>query len=139
MGARASSRSHSSDWFKFYWFKCYKPQQINSLPLKEEGTLIKNRIFRNQEIRPLLSLLFVLLSLFSAAFFKITLRQLSYKVYREHKQLEEAEDKYYSSLKTYGKLTQTGRLEALAKKHSLNRKKRGQILQVIDGKALIAD
>ena len=96
-------------------------------------------IFKNREIQPLLSLLFILISLFSAAFFKITLRQLSYKLYREHKNLQAEEDKYYSSLKTYGKLSQTGRLEALAKKHSLDRKKRGQVLQVIDGRALIVD
>ena len=97
------------------------------------------RVFKSKEIRPFTSLLIILLTLFLVAFFKITLRQLSYSLYRENQRFDQIQDKYYSHLKIYGKMTQTHRLESLAKKRDLDTKKRGQIIQVIDGKALVID
>lgn len=97
------------------------------------------RVFRGREIRPFTSLLIILLTLFSVAFFKITLRQLSYSLYRENQKFDQIQDEYYSHLKIYGKMTQTHRLESLAKKRALDTKKKGQIIQVIDGKALVID
>lgn len=95
--------------------------------------------FNHQEIKPFFSLLIILLVLFTTAFFKITLRRLSYSLYQENKKFDKVQDDYYSNLRTYGKMTQTHRLESLAKQHSLDTKKRGQIIQVIEGQALVID
>lgn len=101
--------------------------------------MTRNTFLRSKEIKPFTSLLIILCTLFVTAFFKITLRRLSYSLYRENKKFDEIQDKYYSSLRVYGKMTQTERLEILAKKQALDKKKKGQIIQVIDGKALIID
>ena len=101
--------------------------------------MTKNTIFKNKELKPFTSLLIIVCALFVTAFFKITLRRLSYSLHKENKKFRQIQDKYYSSLKTYGKMTQTERLESLARKQSLDKKKKGQIIQVIDGKALIID
>lgn len=98
-----------------------------------------NAFFKNRELKPLISLVLILFTLFVAAFFKITLRRFSYSLYQEQKKFDQIQDEYYSNLKTYGKMTQTDRLESLAKKHSLDTKKKGQVIQVIDGKALVID
>jgi len=99
----------------------------------------KNKFFPNEEFKPFTSLLIILCALFITAFFKITLRRLSYSLYQENKNFNQAQDKYYSNLRIYGKITQPDKLENLAKKHSLDKKKKGQIIQVIDGKALVID
>ena len=101
--------------------------------------MARNTFLRNKEIKPFTSLLIILCALFITAFFKITLRRFSYSLYRENKKFDEIQDKYYSSLRVYGKMTQTERLETLGKEHALDKKKKGQIIQVIDGKALIID
>ena len=98
-----------------------------------------NKFFRNKEIKPFTSLLIILCALFVTAFFKITLRRFSYSLYRENRKFDQIQDKYYSNLRIYGKLTQPDRLESLAEKHSLDKKKKGQVIQVIDGKALVID
>lgn len=99
----------------------------------------RNKIFIQKKMRPLISLLIILVTLFVAAFFKITLRRLSYSLYKENIKFDQIQDEYYSNLRTYGKMTETGRLELLAKKHFLDKKKKGQVIQVIDGKALVID
>lgn len=99
----------------------------------------KYKFFRNKELRPFTSLLIILIALFVTAFFKITLRRFSYSLYQEKKKFDQVQEKYYSNLQIYRKMTQTDRLENLAKKHSLDKKKKGQIIQVIDGKALVID
>ena len=101
--------------------------------------MIRNKNFRNKELRPFTSLLIILFTLFVVAFFKITVRRFSYSLYQENKKFDQVQDKYYSNLRVYGKMTRTGRLESLAKEHSLDKKKKGQIIQVIDGKALVID
>lgn len=101
--------------------------------------MIRSAFFRNKELRPFTSLLIILSALFITAFFKITLRRLSYSLYQENKRFDEVQDRYYSNLRIYGKMTQAERLESLAKEHSLERRKKGQIIQVIDGKAMIVD
>ena len=101
--------------------------------------MIKDKFFKNEELRPFTSLLIILCTLFTAAFFKITLRRLSYSLYQENKKFDQIQDEYYSNIKIYGKMTQPDRLEDLAKKHSLDKKKKGQIIQVINGKALVID
>ena len=101
--------------------------------------MIRNGIFYNKELKPFTSLLIILFTLFVTAFFKITLRRFSYSLYQENKTFDQIQDKYYYNLRIYGKMTQTDRLENLAKKHSLDKKKKGQIIQVIDGKALVID
>ena len=99
---------------------------------------MRNQIFNRAELKPLVSLLMILFTLFTVAFFKITLRRLSYSLYQANKTFDKAQDQYYSNLKIYGKLTQTHRLENLSKT-SLHKKKKGQIIQVINGKALVID
>lgn len=99
----------------------------------------RNNFFHSEEFKPFTSLLIILCALFITAFFKITLRRLSYSLYQENKKFNQTHDKYYSNLRIYGKMTQPEKLEDLAKEHSLDKKKKGQIIQVIDGKALVID
>ena len=79
------------------------------------------------------------MSLFITAFFKISLRRLSYQIHTESGKFYEAQDKYYSFLKKYEKISETTRLKSLAEKKALSGKKKGQVIQVIDGKALIVE
>ena len=95
--------------------------------------------YDRKEFKPFISLLIILFTLFLIAFFKITLRRFSYALYQETLIFDKIQDEYYFNIKTYGKMSQTKRLENLAKKHSLNYKKRGQIIQVINGKAAVVD
>jgi len=101
--------------------------------------MIQNNIFIRKELRPVISLLIILVTFFAVAFFKINLRRFSYSLYQENKKFTQVQDEYYSNLRTYGKVTHTSRLENLAKRHSLDKKKKGQVIQVIDGKALVID
>ena len=98
-----------------------------------------NRIFKNTDFKPLLSLLIILSTLFVTAFLKITGLRLSYSLYQENQTFDQIQDKHYSQLKIYGKMTKPSRLESLAKQQELSKKKKGQVIQVIDGKALIVD
>ncbi|MCY4321501.1 MAG: hypothetical protein OXC37_03730 [Bdellovibrionaceae bacterium] len=86
-----------------------------------------------------MSLLIIVCTLFVIAFFKITLRRFSYALYQATLTFDALQDEYYSNIKIYGNKTQTKRLENLAKKHSFQYKKQGQIIQVINGKATIID
>ena len=95
--------------------------------------------FENRELRPFFSILIIIGALFTAAFFKITQRRLSYALYRESRKFDHTQDEYHSLLKTYSKLTQPARLKNLAEKRDLREKQKGQVIQVIDGKALIVE
>ena len=86
--------------------------------------MIKAHFFKTKELKPFLSLLIILLSLFISAFFKLTLRRLSYSIYQENKKFDKIQDSYYSNLKIYGKMTQPDRLENLAKKTFFRKKKK---------------
>lgn len=98
-----------------------------------------HNLFYNREIKPFTSLLIILCTLVLAAFFKITLRQMSYSLYQKNKEFNRIQDEYYSNIKVYYKMTQPAQLESLAKKHALDKKKKGQVIQVIDGKAFVID
>ena len=95
--------------------------------------------YKKTELKPFTSLLIVLITLFVIAFFKITLRRFSYALYQETLTFSKVQDEYYSNVRLYGKMSQTKRLEKLAEQHSLNYKKKGQIIQVINGKATVVD
>ena len=101
--------------------------------------MLSKQDFNKKNFRPFYSVLLILLVLFLTAFFKITLRRLSYSLYQENRKFDRIQDEYYSNLREYGRAVRTDRLENLAKKGSLDEKKKGQIIQVIDGKALIID
>ncbi|MBC6414941.1 MAG: hypothetical protein GDA46_00900 [Bdellovibrionales bacterium] len=96
-------------------------------------------IFQSKEIQPFKSLLIILVTFFIIALLQITLRRLSYSLYQFNKTFDEVQDEYYSSLRTYRKMTQTQRLDQIAQKHFLDQKKEGQIIQVIDGRAVVID
>ena len=98
-----------------------------------------NNLFFNRELKPFTSVLIILCALLLAAFFKITLRRMSYSLYQKNKEFNQLQDKYYTNIKTYHNRTQATQLESLAKKHSLDKKKKGQVIQVIDGKAFVID
>ncbi|MDE0092105.1 MAG: hypothetical protein OXN83_02330 [Oligoflexia bacterium] len=95
--------------------------------------------YNKREFKPFTSLLIILLTLFIIAFFKITLRRFSYALYQVTLNFDKAQDEYYFNMKVYRKMTQTKRLESLAQKHSFDYKKKGQIIQVINGKATVID
>ena len=95
--------------------------------------------YSKQEFKPFTSLLIILFTLFVIAFFKISLRRFSYALYQSALSFDKAQDAYYSNITIYGKVTQTKRLESLAKEQDLKSKKQGQIIQVINGKAIVVD
>ena len=92
-----------------------------------------------EKIQPFKSVLIILITFFTVALFQITLRRLSYSLYQANRTFDKVQDEYYSYLRNYRKMTQTQRLDQMAKKHFLNKKKEGQIIQVIDGQAVIID
>lgn len=94
-------------------------------------------IFQQDQIKPFISVLIILLSLFLLAFFEITARRLSYSLYQENRKFDRVQEKYYIHLQDYASKISSDRLESLAKNRQLDEKKRGQIIQVIDGKALV--
>ena len=108
---------------------------------KTEGS--KNQMLnkndnKTQKLKPLISIFLILMSLFVTAFFKISLRRLSYSLYEANKKFDAIQDEYSSNLRIYRKRTQTENLDQL-KKSSLKNKKKGQIIQVIDGRATVID
>ena len=100
---------------------------------------MRRRFFEAKGLKPFLSVSLIIVTLFLTAFSKITLRRLSYALYHENKKLSGARDEYYSQLKEHGRVTSPERLESLAKKQSFKRKRKGQVIQVIDGKAIVID
>ncbi len=99
----------------------------------------RQKFFKKEDLRPFASVLLIIGALFLAALSKITLRRLSYALYHESKNLSAARDEYYFQLKEYGRVTRSERLERLAKTQAFGRKKKGQVIQVIDGKAIVID
>ena len=95
--------------------------------------------FQRKEIQPFKSVLIILVTFFLTALFQITLRRLSYSLYQANRTFDKAQDEYYTQLRTYRKITQTQKLYQIADKHSLQKKREGQIIQVIDGQATIID
>ena len=95
--------------------------------------------YLKDDIRPFISILIVIITLFIAAFSKITLRRISYSLYKESEKFNQIQDNYYKSLKEYAGVNHIDRLERLARRHSLVKTKKGQIIQVIDGKAIVVD
>lgn len=93
----------------------------------------------NRELKPFFSILIIICVLFTAAFFKITQRRLSYALYRESRKFDRIQDEYHFDLKIYSHLTRPARLKSLADKNVLREKQKGQVIQVIDGKALIIE
>ena len=88
--------------------------------------------------RPFISVSIIILTLFFAAFFKITVRRISYALYQESKEFDKVQDRYYENLREYSRLDHSMYLEDLARKSSLDKMKKGQIIQVINGKAAIS-
>lgn len=90
-----------------------------------------------QSLAPFFSILLIISSLFIAALFKMTVRRLSYALYRESERFNRAQDEYYKNLMKYRRAGEGGQLEERARKRFLERVKKGQIIQVIDGKAIV--
>lgn len=97
-----------------------------------------NGNFKN-DLRPFISILIIIVTLFIAAFSKITLRRISYSLYKEGEKFNRIQDEYYENLTEYAGMNHTERLERLARRHSLDKTKKGQIIQVIDGRAVVVD
>ena len=91
------------------------------------------------DLRPFISILIIIMALFIAAFSKISLRRISYSLYKESEQFSQIQDEYYKNLTEYAGVNHADRLERLARRHSLDKTKKGQIIQVIDGRAIVVD
>ena len=93
----------------------------------------------NRDLRPFIGVSIVIVSLFLAAFFKITLRRISYSLYKEREKFNQVQDHYYKTLREYAGISRADRLERIARRRSLVKMKKGQVIQVIDGKAAVPD
>ena len=91
------------------------------------------------DLRPFVSVLIIIAALFIAAFSKISLRRISYSLYKESEKFSQIQDEYYKSLTEYAGMNHADRLERLARRRSLDKTKKGQIIQVIDGKAIVVN
>lgn len=96
--------------------------------------MYKEKFFMKKNLMPFFSVLMIIISLFITVFFKMTLRRLSYSLYRESEKFDEIQDEYYKNLIEYGRVSQGDRLEKQAQKRFLEQVKKGQIIQVINGK-----
>ena len=90
-----------------------------------------------KSLMPFFSVLMIITSLFITAFFKMTLRRVSYSLYRESGKFDEIQDEYYKNLMEYGRISLGDRLEKQAQRRFLEEVKKGQIIQVINGKAVV--
>ena len=90
-----------------------------------------------QSLAPFFSALLIIVSLFIAALFKMTVRRLSYALYRESERFNQAQDEYYKNLMKLRRAAEGRPLEERARERLLKRVKKGQIIQVIDGKAVV--
>ena len=99
--------------------------------------MFKKKPAGGESLAPFFSILLIIIALFSAALFKMTVRRLSYALYRESERFNRAQDEYYKSLMKYQQAGQGKGLEERARKRLLERVKKGQIIQVIDGKAVV--
>jgi len=99
----------------------------------------KDWFFLRKEVQPFISVLIILSVFFLTALFQITLRRLSYSLYKAGKSFDKAQDEYYTHLRTYRKITQTQKLYQIADRHSLQKKREGQVIQVINGQVVIID
>ena len=90
-----------------------------------------------KSLMPFFSILMIITSLFITAFFKMTLRRVSYSLYRESEKFDEIQDEYYKSLMEYGLISRGDQLEKQAHHRLLEEIKKGQIIQVINGKAVV--
>ena len=88
-------------------------------------------------LTPFFSVLMIITSLFITTFFKMTLRRMSYSLYKESGKFDEIQDEYYKNLMEYGRISRGDRLEKQAQRRFLEEIKRGQIIQVINGKAVV--
>ena len=100
------------------------------MPLSRNDITLKSLL-------PFFSVLMIITSLFITAFFKMTLRRVSYSLYRESEKFDDIQDEYYENLMEYGHISHGDRLEKQAHRRFLEEIKKGQIIQVINGKAVV--
>lgn len=98
---------------------------------------MQQRTFMKKSLTPFFSVLMIIISLFITVFFKMTLRRLSYSLYRESEKFDDIQDEYYENLIEYGRASQGDLLEKQAQKRFLKQIKKGQIIQVINGKVIV--
>ena len=84
-----------------------------------------------QKLRPFLSLLIIVGTLFSTVFFKMEVRRVGYLVLKENRQFKNAQDEVRMKVMTYAKVTRPDRVREFALSQlTLSDARRGQIIHI---------
>ncbi|MCB0341389.1 MAG: histidine kinase [Pseudobdellovibrionaceae bacterium] len=87
--------------------------------------------YSTTDIRPFVSIILALATLFAVVFCKMESRRLGYMVWKQSKEYRSLVDKKYLKQITYAKVTQPERVQRLAQTHlTLKEAGRGQIIQI---------
>jgi len=83
------------------------------------------------ELKPFVSLLLILVTLFSIVFIKMEVRRSGYVMLKQSRLHKKMQDKYHMKVSQYAKLTRPDRLQRLASSRMTLRKPGfGQIVQI---------
>ncbi len=84
------------------------------------------------ELKPFLSILIIIMSLFVMAFFKMEVRRMGYSVFSASRTYKVLRDQYRSQVMEYAQVTRPDRVRKIAvSRLTLNDARVGQIIQMI--------
>lgn len=84
------------------------------------------------ELKPFLSVVIIIITLFSMMFFKMETRRLGYSVFAASRQYKVMLDRYRSRVMEYAQITRPDRVKKIAiSKYTLNDAQVGQIIQMM--------
>ncbi len=83
------------------------------------------------ELKPFLSVLIIIMTLFSLVFLKMEVRRVGYSVLRDTRQYKVLRDEHRYQVMKYAQATQPDRVRSMAiSQLTLNEARRGQIIQL---------
>ena len=100
--------------------------------------MLRRRV-SSHHLRPFFGVFIIIVTLFIVAFSKMTARKIGYSLYHASRYFDTIQDEYYQNLKIYGRINRTERLEKLARRRLLDKKHKGQIIHVINGKIALPE
>ena len=90
------------------------------------------------QLKPFLSVVIIISTLFVVVFFKMEVRRMGYSVLKKTQDYKALKDEYRMQVMKYAKVTRPERVKRLAvSKLTLNDAQNGQIIQLTDGRIAI--
>ena len=93
---------------------------------------------KRNHLKPFLSVLIIIMSLFSVVFIKMEERRMGYTVLRETRSYRALKDQYRSQVMEYAKVTRPDRVKQFAvSRLTMNDARTGQIIQLTGGQIAV--